>query len=319
MTDSSVASGTYTILLTPEQVATPIFTPPEGTFSSAQSVSISCTTSGATIRYTTNGVDPASSSTVYSGPISVSTGLVTIKARAFMSGWTDSDVASATYTIESPGQIGTPTASFTSSPSLPKVGVTVTFDASVSSASNGMIVDYVWNFGDGNTANGNPITHTYTTPGTYTITLTVTDNDEQTDTTTKTIQITDEVIPPEDDEDVTPPVAYAGNDMTVETGSIVTFDADGSSDDTGIVSYEWDFGDGTTGTGVTTSHTYPMNGNYDVTLRVADAAGNFRIDTLMINVANSADPTPLWILIPIVGGVAGATFSVVYLKRRKPK
>ena len=197
--------------------------------------------------------------------------------------------------------------------------VTLTFDASASSDSNGVIVDYVWNFGDGNTANGNPITHTYTTPGTYTITLTVTDNDEQTDSTTKTIQITDGVIPPEDGEDVTPPVANAGNDMTVDPGSIVTFDAGGCSDDTGIVSYEWDFGDGTTGTGVTASHTYPMKGNYAITLRVADAAGNFGIDTLMINVATSADPIPLWILIPIIGGVAGATSAVLYLKRRKPK
>ena len=68
-----------------KQVATPTFTPPGGTFSSAQSVSISCTTSGATIRYTTNGVDPTSSSAVYSGPISVISGSVTIKARAFKS------------------------------------------------------------------------------------------------------------------------------------------------------------------------------------------------------------------------------------------
>ena len=75
-----------------------VFSPGGGTFSSAQSVSISCSTSGSTIRYTTNGVDPTSSSPVYSGPISVSSGSVTIKARAFRSGWIDSNVAAAIFT-----------------------------------------------------------------------------------------------------------------------------------------------------------------------------------------------------------------------------
>jgi hypothetical protein len=109
-TDSDVASGTYSIVSTePNQVATPTFSPVAGTYASAQSVTISCSTSGATIRYTTNGADPTSSSQVYTSPISVSNGSVTIKARAFRSGWTDSDIASATYTIQPPEQVATPT------------------------------------------------------------------------------------------------------------------------------------------------------------------------------------------------------------------
>lgn len=79
-------------------VATPTFSPAGGTYSSAQSVSISCATSGATIRYTTNGSDPTSSSTTYTGPITVSTS-TTIKAKAFKAGMTDSATASAAYTI----------------------------------------------------------------------------------------------------------------------------------------------------------------------------------------------------------------------------
>lgn len=79
-------------------VATPVFSPGGGTYSSAQSVTISCATSGATIRYTTNGSDPTSSSAVYTGPITVSS-TTTVRARAFRAGMSDSAVASATYTI----------------------------------------------------------------------------------------------------------------------------------------------------------------------------------------------------------------------------
>ena len=82
----------------PTQCATPTFMPAAGSYSSAQSVTISCTTSGATIHYTTDGTTPTTSSPTYSGSIDVSSDM-TIKAIAEKSGMTNSDVASATYTI----------------------------------------------------------------------------------------------------------------------------------------------------------------------------------------------------------------------------
>jgi endoglucanase len=99
MTDSAVATATYTIGTT-QQVATPTFSPAGGTYNSTQSVAITCATSGATIRYTTDGSIPDNFSTVYSGPIAVSK-TTTIKAYATASGMSDSEVASATYTISS--------------------------------------------------------------------------------------------------------------------------------------------------------------------------------------------------------------------------
>ncbi len=95
MTDSDVASATYAIA---SQVATPSFTPPAGTYSQSQTVTIGVATSGATIHYTTDGTTPTASSPVYGGPISV-TRSMTIRAVAMAGGMTDSAVASAAYTL----------------------------------------------------------------------------------------------------------------------------------------------------------------------------------------------------------------------------
>ena len=80
-------------------VATPTFSPAAGTYSEAQNVTISCTTTGATIYYTTDGTTPTTSSSVYSTPIAIST-TTTVKAMAVKTGMTNSSVASATYTIQ---------------------------------------------------------------------------------------------------------------------------------------------------------------------------------------------------------------------------
>ena len=86
---------------TVETVATPTFSPEEGTYTEAQNVTINCTTSGATIYYTTDGNDPTTSSSVYSSAIPVSS-TTTIKAIAVKDGMNNSQVASATYTINAP-------------------------------------------------------------------------------------------------------------------------------------------------------------------------------------------------------------------------
>ena len=82
----------------PATVAMPVFTPSAGTYASAQSVSITDATSGATIYYTTNGTSPTTSSTVYSGAIAVSTS-ETIEAIAVKSGMNNSAVGTAAYVI----------------------------------------------------------------------------------------------------------------------------------------------------------------------------------------------------------------------------
>jgi glucosylceramidase len=89
---------------TPPQIqtaATPSFTPAGGTFTSAQTITLSDSTSGATIYYTLDGSSPTTSSSKYSSPLSIA-GTTTVNALAAASGYDNSAVGTATYTINLP-------------------------------------------------------------------------------------------------------------------------------------------------------------------------------------------------------------------------
>ena len=107
--DSGVASGTYVVTGT---VATPVISPAAGTYTTAQTITLSTTTAGATIRYTTDGSTPTSSSTVYTGSFTIPLDTTqTVKAWATKTDWVDSAVASSTFVIT--GTVATPTFSIT--------------------------------------------------------------------------------------------------------------------------------------------------------------------------------------------------------------
>ena len=100
---SGVGSALYTIQT---QAATPTFSTVAGTYSSTQNVTISDSTPSSTIYYTTDGSTPTTGSTVYTSPVSVAV-TTTVKAIATASGFLQSNVGSAVYTITS--QAATPT------------------------------------------------------------------------------------------------------------------------------------------------------------------------------------------------------------------
>jgi len=168
------------------------------------------------------------------------------------------------------------------------IGDLITFDASGSTDPDGALIAYRWDFGDGNGATIERPVHAYTKAGTYIVKLTVED-DSGTDTRFASSEMTVVVN--------AVPVAIAGVDRRV-TASVVDFDGTASRDDDGTIgSYEWDFGDGTTGTGARPSHVYKTPGRYVVKLTVTDTSGTrggVATDTMvvLVNARPIADAGP---------------------------
>jgi hypothetical protein len=166
-------------LLTGAQAATPTFSPASGTYASAQSVTISNSTSGATIYYTTDGTTPSTASTVYTSPVSV-TATETIQALAVASGLSQSAVASSTYAIVPLG----PAPSLTSA--SPNAGMQSQLNLPVVLTGTNFLPGPVCSFGAGITVNSciyNSVTQitanisvaANATVGTNTISITDTD------------------------------------------------------------------------------------------------------------------------------------------------
>jgi PKD repeat protein len=140
----------------------------------------------------------------------------------------------------------------------------VVFDGSGSYDPDGTIVGYAWDFGDGNTGSGVAPTHTYAAGGTYVVTLYVTDNDGYESICATVADIVEGS-----------PVCDAGGEYMAEAGVEIIFDGSGSYDPNGTIElYDWDFGDGNTGSGMIVTHTYAYSGAYMVTLCVTDNDGN---------------------------------------------
>jgi parallel beta-helix repeat protein len=145
------------------------------------------------------------------------------------------------YPLINPWGTGTPVASFTWTPSIPKVGELVTFDASSSAPYGGTITTYEWDFGDGEYATGQIVTHAYANAGTYTVTLNVTDSEGLWDIEAREIQ----VVQPHG-----PEAKFTWTPLSPRTGEAIEFDASASlsgwngTHEMPITEYRWDFGGG---------------------------------------------------------------------------
>lgn len=199
----------------------------------------------------------------------------------------------------SPSPNNAPVAVLSSSVGVGKAPLLVTFDAGGSSDSDGTIISFQWDMGDGSTATGAQVTHTYTVAGTYNPTLTVTDDGGLTDSASTPVL----VEPPMSGN--TPPTAVISASATQGKAPLeINFDAGNSTDPDGsIVSYNWDFGDGTTATGATASHTFTQPAEYTVSLTVVDnSSAASQPATVVINTdeTNGEQPPEKINILPII-------------------
>ncbi|MEM9290997.1 MAG: PKD domain-containing protein [Acidobacteriota bacterium] len=180
-------------------------------------------------------------------------GTFSVRLRVFdAQGLSDDLVRSVTVSAQNQP----PTAAFTFSCN----GLTCSFNGSGSSDDNG-VTSYQWFFGDGAQGAGVTTQHTYASAGTFSVRLRVFDAQGLSDDQVRSVTVNTQNQPP------TASFTFNCNSLTC------SFNGSGSSDDNGITSYEWTFGDGAQGSGVTTQHTYAASGTFSVRLRVFDAQG----------------------------------------------
>ncbi len=188
---------------------------------------------------------------------------------------------SASIRLVPPGIIlppnGTPTSKFVYSPSAPAVYADTVFDGSASTDTDGVVVTYAWNFGDGTTASGKLVTHQFQAPGTFSVTLTVTDDRGYSGTSTQAVAVTQSANP-------TAEFVFSPSSPRVQDDIIFNASASKAAPGRKIVSYDWDFGTGRTGSGITVTKQYGTPANYNVTLVVTDDVGNTGSVTKAVNV-----------------------------------
>jgi PKD repeat protein len=205
-------------------------------------------------------VDPVDSGTV-----------VQILATPGGTDYTNAVSRSVSIRLVPPGIIlppnGTPVPAFIYSPSAPMTRSDVTFDASLSTDSDGRIVSYAWNFGDGSQGSGSLVKHEYSNDGSYTVTLTVTDDRGQSASLSKAVSVSTSANPKAD---------FVASPGAPAVGQKVFFNAAPSTAATGrtIVRYDWDYGSGRQDSGILVWQIYSQPGSYSVTLTVTDDAGN---------------------------------------------
>jgi PKD repeat protein len=166
------------------------------------------------------------------------------------------------------------------------VGRTCSVDAE-SSTDDGGIVNYHWAWGDGQTTSGgspqSAPSHTYAANGSYTITLTVKDAANQTDTESHGVTV-----------DLAPEAFY----KLICDGRTCHVDGSGSTDDVGVTSYLWNWGDEqvTLTTGPTASHTYEYDDTFTIVLTAYDTRGNTNTFARLANTLDNPPAVNFWVV-----------------------
>ncbi|MEM9718985.1 MAG: PKD domain-containing protein, partial [Bacteroidota bacterium] len=216
---------------------------------------------------------------------------------------TDDSAATDSFLVEvvvnPAGSNLAPEATFIATPTTGTAPLSVFFDATGSTDSDGQIVSYAWDFGDGTTGMGDTVSHIFTMAGTYTVRLLVTDDSAATDSFLVSITVNPGVG------NQAPEAIFTATPPTGNAPLNVFFDATGSTDSDGqIVSYDWDFGDGTTGMGDTTSHIFTEAGTYRVRLLITDdsaAVDSFIVEIIVNPAEGNQAPEAIFTATPPTG------------------
>ncbi|MBY0495404.1 MAG: PKD domain-containing protein [Cyanobacteria bacterium] len=184
-------------------------------------------------------------------------------------------------------------AAFTFTPATPQVGQVVAFDASTSTNSGtacGISCSYAWDFGDGTGGTGLTTTHTFGTQGSFAVKLTITDSRGSSAAKTNTVPVA-APTPPTGTVTVSPTPAPTNTDVFFNASGITWPGRQ-------IVSYSWNFGDGTSGSGVTTTHRFAGIGSYTVVLTLRDASGATSTINTTVSVTSAANGTAAFTVTP---------------------
>ena len=250
---------------------------------------------------------------------SLSTGTHTISYRVMDNDAIWSDYDYKTLKINQPNEIPRAYILDPTSQVTKKYGESIEFIGDGSD--DGQIVEYFWHSSvDGFLTKAVQFTKSDLSVGEHTIYLKVRDNNgEWSPEASLTVIILSETSN-------NAPIPVSGGPYFASKDNSVTFDASESYDpdeSDSIESYEWDFGDGTSGEGATPQHTYTAEGNYTVELTVTDSYGEQRVVTTYVNVSSQPSSqdevtddnkdTPGFETIFIII----ATILLIFLKRKK--
>jgi len=177
-----------------------------------------------------------------------------------------------------------PTASASANPTVGDIPLDVQFTGSGTDP-DGTIVSYNWNFKDGATSTAQNPNHTYNNSGSYNVTLTVIDDDGATGSDSVAITVNESP-------NQAPTASASANPVLGEAPLDVQFTGSGTDSDGSIVSYDWDFDDGTASGVQSPLHTYQNPGSYTAVLTVADDDGATAADSVLITVEESVPVIP---------------------------
>lgn len=148
-------------------------------------------------------------------------------------------------------------------PTEAQTGESITFSATVNEAEATQPLSYEWEFGDGGSASGLTASRTYRQPGSYTVTFTAS-NAAGEASQTLTVNVARAPQPARI-------ASVNANPNPVDEGESVQFNANVQGDSP--LSYDWDFGDGSRGSGESPTHTYDAPGQYTVRLNASNSVG----------------------------------------------